>query len=125
MRSIVQEICPDPRTVVVFGANFFGWNSTPKGTVAGPAAVKGIRRALARCRVVILADEYMTSQRHLKCGAQMVKHPMDKREKWCETCACAVDRDENAALNILEVWREFIRSGARPGHLTREPHDAL
>jgi hypothetical protein len=125
MRSIVQEICPDPRTVIVFGANFFGWNSTPKGTVAGPPAVKAIRRALAKCRVVVLADEYMSSQRHLKCGAQMADHPMDKREKWCSTCDCAVDRDMNAALNILEIWREFIRSRNRPAHLRREPHDVI
>ena len=125
LRTIVNEICPDPRTVVVFGANFFGWRHTPKGTVAGPAAVKAIRRELAKTRVVVLADEYMTSRRHHVCGSELAKREgdADQREKHCLACGTDVDRDLNAALNILEVWREFIRSGARPEHLRRRVED--
>ena len=123
LKTVVADICPDPNTVVVFGANFFGWKATPKGTVAGPAAVKAIRRALAKSRVVVLADEYMTSRRHLECGCELEVDPADPREKYCSTCRVKVDRDMNAAHTILEVWREFIRTKARPAHLWRAAED--
>jgi hypothetical protein len=55
MAWVVQAIAPDPRTVVLFGANFFG-RQCLKGDVAGPVVVKGIRRALVKERVVVLVE---------------------------------------------------------------------
>jgi hypothetical protein len=124
MASVVSAIAPDPRTVVVFGANFFG-RACRTGDVAGPVVVKGIRRALAKERVVILADEFNSTKCHAVCGSVMRRHPDDPHEKWCDTCGCAVDRDGNAATNIHSVWPRYLLDGQRPEHLRRVPHGRL
>jgi hypothetical protein len=118
MAWVVQAIAPDPRTVVLFGANFFG-RQCLKGDVAGPVVVKGIRRALAKERVVVLVDEFNTTKCHLQCGGVLSAHPEDAREKWCHVCGRAVDRDGNAADNIESVWPHFLAHGSRPVHLRR------
>lgn len=123
-QGVVSAIAPDPRTVVVFGANFFG-RACRTGDVAGPVVVKGIRRALAKERVVILADEFNSTKCHAVCGSVMRPHPDDPHEKWCDTCGCAVDRDGNAATNIHSVWPRYLLDGQRPEHLRRVPHGRL
>ena len=120
MAGVVNLVAPDPKTVVLFGANFFGRHCR-QGDVAGPVAVKGIRRALAKQRVVISIDEFNTTKCHLECGQEMVQDPDDRHEKVCNRCRMKVDRDMNAARNIKAVWQHHLiyHDGTRPAHLTR------
>jgi hypothetical protein len=118
MAGVVNKIAPDPKTVVLFGANFFG-RACRTGDVAGPVVVKGIRRALAKERIVFTIDEFNTTKCHLVCGSVMEVHREDRHEKWCPKCGVAVDRDENAALNIRAVWTQYLIDRTRPGHLRR------
>ena len=123
MASVVNLVAPDPTTVVLFGANFFG-RHCKKGDVAGPVAVKGIRRALAKQRVVITIDEFNTTKCHLECGKELDVDPDDSHEKVCRTCGEKVDRDRNAARNIKAVWQHHLihQDGSRPAHLERPKH---
>ena len=118
LAGVVNRIAPDPHTVVLFGANFFG-RTCRTGDVAGPVVVKGIRRALAKQRVVFVVDEFNTTKCHVVCGAVMEADPRDRHEKWCRTCDAAVDRDTNAARNIKCVWQQRLRDGRRPVWLQR------
>jgi len=125
MDRVVNTIAPDPKTIVVFGANFYG-RPCRFGDVAGPVVVKGIRRKLAKHRVVVVVDEYNTTKCHLTCGQVMQTALHDAREKVCGTCGgVAVDRDRNAAENILAVWRSYVQNRTRPAHLRRLVVDDL
>ncbi len=118
MSKVVETIAPDPATLVAFGANFHG-RPCHKGDVAGPVVVKGIRKALAARRVVLLVDEYRTSMCHHVCGNIMKPDPADAREKVCPSCLCKVDRDANAARNIGSVVVQYFIDKQRPAHLRR------
>jgi hypothetical protein len=118
MSKVVETIAPDPATLVAFGANFHG-RPCQKGDVAGPVVVKGIRKALAARRVVLLVDEYRTSMCHHVCGNIMKPDPADAREKVCPSCLCKVDRDANAARNIGSVVVQYFIDKQRPVHLRR------
>jgi hypothetical protein len=120
MSKVVQRMAPDPTTLVAFGANFDG-RQCHKGDVAGPVVVKGIRRALAARRVVVLVDEFRTSKCHHACGTVMDADPADAREKVCPSCLCKVDRDANAARNIGSVVERYFVDKSRPEHLQRAP----
>jgi hypothetical protein len=118
MSNVVETIAPDPATLVAFGANFHG-RPCHKGDVAGPVVVKGIRKALAARRVVLMVDEYRTSMCHHVCGTIMNPDPVDAREKVCPSCLCKVDRDANAARNIGSVVVQYFVDKQRPAHLRR------
>ncbi len=115
---VVNTIAPDSKTVVLFGANFNG-RTCRKGDLAGPVAVKGIRRALARSRVVVSIDEYNTTKCHAVCGKEMGVDPQDAHEKVCSHCVMKVDRDINSGVNIRSVWRQYLIDRTRPVHLQR------
>jgi hypothetical protein len=55
----------------------------------------------------VLIDEYLTSQMCHDCHNKMVPHKGDSQKKYCSHCGCDVDRDVNAAKNMLEPWRCF------------------
>jgi hypothetical protein len=117
--TVVQLVAPDPRTVVVFGANFNG-RSCQYGDIAGPVCVKGLRRKLAQQRVVVMVDEFNTTKMHLTCGKELSSSSLDAHEKVCNHCGGVnVKRDLNAAQNILKVWTQFLSDGTRPIHLSR------
>jgi hypothetical protein len=118
MSKVVQRVAPDPTTLVAFGANFNG-RPCHKGDVAGPVVVKGIRRALAARRVVVMVDEFRSSKCHHECGTVMAADPTDVREKVCPSCLCKVDRDVNAACNIGSVVAHYFVDKQRPLHLRR------
>jgi putative transposase len=54
-------------------------------------------------RTVVLVDPHFTSQRCSQCGA-MVKKALSERWHSCD-CGCELDRDHNAAINILLAWK--------------------
>ena len=57
---------------------------------------------------VVLVDPYNTSQRCSSCG-QIVKKELNVRVHQCPFCGLSIDRDVNAALNILGLG---LQSGA-------------
>jgi putative transposase len=60
-------------------------------------------KAASAGRIVALVDPHCTSQRCSQCGAILKK---DLSERWhsCD-CGCELDRDQNAAINILLAWK--------------------
>jgi hypothetical protein len=134
MDGVVNLVAPDPRTIVVFGANYNG-RCCKFGDVAGPVCVKGICRKLAQHRVVVMVDEYNTTKMHSVCGQLLEADPADatQHERVCRHCAgpdcipVKVKRDGNAASNIASVWSYYVDpanasmfgSARRPVHLRR------
>jgi len=72
-------------------------------------------KAASAGRTVVLVNPFMTSQCCLGCGTVVKK---DLSERW-HRCSCAteLDRDTNAAINILNLGKKHLLGGTRP---TRE-----
>ncbi|GIW16804.1 MAG: transposase [Tepidiforma sp.] len=62
-------------------------------------------------RRVVLVDPRNTSQRCSRCG-QLVQKDVSVRVHSCPVCGLVLDRDENAAINILRLGRQSL--GANP-----------
>ncbi len=58
-------------------------------------------------RVVILVEPRNTSQRCSCCG-EMVEKSLDVRVHACPVCGLVMDRDQNAAINILRLGLESL-----------------
>lgn len=58
-------------------------------------------------RVVVLVEPRNTSQRCSCCGA-MVEKSLDVRVHACPVCDLIIDRDQNAAINILRLGLESL-----------------
>ena len=58
-------------------------------------------------RVVVLVEPRHTSQRCSGCG-MMVEKSLDVRVHECPECGLVIDRDENAAINILRLGLESL-----------------
>ena len=58
-------------------------------------------------RSVVLVDPNGTSQRCSRCG-RVVKKPLSVRVHACPVCGLKIDRDENAAINILALGLESL-----------------
>ena len=59
-----------------------------------------IAKAASAGRRVVLVDPRMTSQQCSGCGA-VVPKPLEERTHSCPHCGLVIDRDHNAAINIL------------------------
>ena len=93
--------------------------------------VKGIKRALAKHRRVVLISEFNTTKMHHTCQKELTENAEDRHEKTCLHCEMPrVRRDMNAALNILRVWTTYVeaetnaKDKARPAYLDRPVHPA-
>lgn len=64
-------------------------------------------KAVDAGRVVVLVDPKGTSQRCSRCG-MVVHKSLSVRVHDCPTCGLKIDRDENAALNILALGLESL-----------------
>ncbi len=84
-----------------------GW-STFTQTMSVKAAWAG--------RTIIFVDPSMTSQLCSGCGA-VVKKDLSERWHSCE-CGTELDRDTNAAINILNKGKKQLSGGARPTSAT-------
>lgn len=69
-------------------------------------------KAASAGRTVLLVNPYKTSQRCSGCGREVKK---DLSERW-HSCECGVelDRDTNAAINILYLGKQQLLGGTRP-----------
>ncbi len=73
-------------------------------------------KAASAGRTVLLVNPFMTSQRCSGCGTIVKK---DLSERW-HSCACGteLDRDTNAAINILNLGKKHFLGGTRPTSAT-------
>ncbi|HEU5200450.1 MAG TPA: transposase [Ktedonobacterales bacterium] len=69
-----------------------------------------VAKAASAGRRVLLVDPRMTSQRCSSCGA-LVKKGLSERWHSC-ACGCSLDRDHNAAINILLAGKQPTGSRA-------------
>lgn len=86
------------------------------------APVKYVLKACSKMYHTTLVNEYLTTKTHEECGSRM--HPIKNEGEpanssirglyWCPTCRKLVNRDRNAARNILLVARCIE---GRPNHL--------
>ena len=74
-----------------------------------------IAKAESAGRRVLLVDPRMTSQRCSQCGA-IVKKALTERWHSC-SCGCELDRDHNAAKNILQAGKQPTGSRACRSHV--------
>ena len=88
--------------------------------------VKGVLRVCRKFYETHLVNEHLTTKSHEACGSRM--HPVKNQNEndqepakypirglyWCPTCRKFVNRDRNAALNILLV---ALCVHGRPNHL--------
>jgi putative transposase len=73
-----------------------------------------VAKAASAGRQVVVVDPCMTSQRCSSCGTIAKK---DLSERWHScSCGCELDRDHNAAINILLAWKRptTLRSRRSP-----------
>lgn len=86
------------------------------------APVKYVLKACSKMYHTTLVNEHLTTKTHEACGSRM--HPVKNEGEsanssirglyWCPTCRKLVNRDRNAARNILLVARCIE---GRPNHL--------
>ncbi|WP_165360790.1 zinc ribbon domain-containing protein, partial [Candidatus Chloroploca sp. Khr17] len=60
-------------------------------------------------RTVVLVDPAYTSQLCSSCG-ELVKKTLRDRTHSCPNCGLVMDRDHNAARNILHRGLQYLRS---------------
>jgi putative transposase len=63
-----------------------------------------VAKAASAGRQVVFVDPYNTSQQCSGCG-QLVPKPLEERTHRCPHCGLVIDRDHNAAINILRAWK--------------------
>ncbi len=61
---------------------------------------------------VVLVDPRQTSQMCSRCGL-IVKKDLSKKVHSCPECGFSMDRDHNAAINILRLGMQSLRKGDR------------
>lgn len=111
--TLVNKYAPDKRTIIAFGANFYGRRCATGES--GTAPCRSLRRKFARCRRVVLINEYNTSKKSSCCGSPNVM--LADRQVQCPTCGEQRDRDLNGALNITKCWIQHCQNGTRPAGL--------
>jgi putative transposase len=69
----------------------------------------GLTTCKAACagRRVVFVDPRGTSQRCSRCG-EKVKKSLAERTHHCHLCGLSLDRDHNAALNILSLGLQTV-----------------
>ncbi len=63
-----------------------------------------VAKAASAGRQVVVVDPYNTSQQCSGCG-KLVPKPLEERTHTCPHCGLVLDRDHNAAINILRAWK--------------------
>jgi putative transposase len=73
---------------------------------------------------VIYVNPYGTSVRCSICGSRMARKPEENRQLKCPSCGFAVDRDVNAARNILARGVRFAPVALPVEAMVQEPRSA-
>jgi hypothetical protein len=107
-----------PTPKVAYGASSIRPHA--HGEMAVP--VKGVLKVCRKYYSTTMVNEYLTTKTHEACGSRM--HPVMNEDGapnrpirglyWCPTCGKFVNRDRNAAINILLLAR---CTEGRPDHL--------
>lgn len=103
--------------VIALGRNYKGTRAR-LGDKWTPVC-KAVLDVLKQRFMVVLIDEYLTSQMCHGCHNKLVPRKGDSREKYCNHCGCDVDRDVNAAKNILEKFLFHVRGWGCPDYMCR------
>ena len=111
--TCVNRFAPDPRTIVVWGANFFGEKAVTGEQGLPPS--RALCRQFAVRRRVVLVNEYHTSKHSCCCGTPV--RFLANRVVQCTECEQKHDRDVNGAKNIKRVWEQHLIDGGRPAGL--------
>ena len=74
-------------------------------------------KAASAGRTVIFVNPYKTSQYCSGCGVE-VKKDLSVRIHNCPDCGLKIDRDTNAAINILALGKKTLSGGTRPTSAT-------
>src|SRR5450755_1041904 len=69
-------------------------------------------------RTVIFVDPYKTSQICSGCRTEGPHKGLDERVHTCVHCGLVLDRDTNAARNVLRLAQETVSDGTRPTSAT-------
>jgi putative transposase len=105
--SAAPEPKPDPNQDGAYLPNGAsakaGLNTSIRDAGWGQFQALCVARAASAGRTVQFVDPHFTSQRCSQCGA-MVKKALSERWHSCP-CGCELDRDRNAAINILLAWK--------------------
>lgn len=105
--------------VIVFGNGSF---KTPKGSKSGNYTK--LKKYLSRFFLVIIVDEYNTSQKCPKCSKQVAEHNESSRVRVCSSCTSTsksgtqhqfiVNRDISAPVNFIRIVLHLVLFGERP-----------
>jgi hypothetical protein len=105
--------------VLCLGAGYHG-SQARKGNRFGRSPVLGLTRYLARFIRVVLVNEHNTSARCSRCVHGRMSYDRVTRAGSCDTCdAHGVDRDVNAASQMLRLAHALLATGKRPAPLRR------
>jgi transposase len=73
--------------------------------------------------MVVLIDVSMMSNSHPRCATPAPSSSslgwVEPCEKYCTHCGCDMDRDINAAMDILKVFLFHVREWESPDYLCR------
>lgn len=108
----------DPATVLAYGAAMFAHNS--KGGAS--ARIRSFRKALSEVSVMVLVNEFRTSQLCSRCHTTVMKGVRQPGVKSslrgvrdCSLCHTKWMRDVNSARNMFYLfWYQLAMEGARP-----------
>ena len=106
--SKVPEPKPDPehegRYLSNGAAAKAGLNTSILDAGWGQFQALCVAKAASAGRQVVFVDPYNTSQQCSGCG-KLVPKDLDVRTHVCPQCGLVIDRDHNAAINILLAWK--------------------
>ncbi len=74
---------------------------------------------------VIYVNPYGTSVKCSICGSRMARIPEENRQLKCRSCGFTVDRDVNAARNILARALRFRAVASANEAMVQEPQRAV
>lgn len=122
-RRIAKDIAPNPKSIIVFGANYMG-RQCIDGEKGGPPPVKQILHELQKHHRVVMFNEYRTSQFSHCCWTKLEQVGTTRQYK-CTSCGTKVDRDRNSTLVFKLLWRMQLKHGERSGPWSDPPEHAF
>ena len=110
-QAVSMDMDPTKPIVIALGRNYKGMRAR-LGDKCTPVC-KAVLDILKRHFMVVLIDEYLTSQMCNSCHTKLAARKGNSCEKYCNRCGCDVDRDINAAKNMLAVFECHVNGWGR------------